>query len=68
MLTNAAWYMWKKGSYNAAEDTVLKAIKARERTLGREDSNKLTSVIILALVLKGQGKYEVGSGLLTQFL
>jgi tetratricopeptide (TPR) repeat protein len=58
VLTNAAWYMWMKGSYQAAEDTVLKAIKARERMLGREDPDTLISVIILALVLQDKGKYE----------
>jgi tetratricopeptide (TPR) repeat protein len=58
VLTNAAWYMWMKGSYQAAEDTVLKAIKARERMLGREDPDTLMSVSILALVLQYKGKYE----------
>jgi hypothetical protein len=34
ILSNASWYMWLKRSYKAAEDTVMKAIDARERTLG----------------------------------
>jgi hypothetical protein len=44
MFTNAAKYMWLKGSYEAAENMVLKVIKARERTLGREDPDTLASV------------------------
>ena len=58
VLTNVAWYMWMKGSYKAAEDIVVKAVSIRERILGREDSNTLVSVSVLALVLKYQGKYE----------
>jgi tetratricopeptide (TPR) repeat protein len=58
VLTNVAWYMCMKGSYKAAKDMVVKAISTRERILGRENSNTLTSVNNLASVLKDQGKYS----------
>jgi tetratricopeptide (TPR) repeat protein len=58
MLHNMAWYMWMKGSYRMAEDTVVKAIDTKERTSGREDTDTLASVSVLALVLRDQGNYE----------
>jgi tetratricopeptide (TPR) repeat protein len=58
ILTNAAWYAWAKGMYGVAEKTVKKAISARERVLGMEHTDTLTSVSLLALVLRNLGKYE----------
>ena len=58
ILTNAAWYARAKGMYGVAEKTVKKAISARERVLGMEHFDTLTSVSVLALVLRYQGKYE----------
>jgi tetratricopeptide (TPR) repeat protein len=58
ILTNAAWYAQAKGMYGVAEKTVKKAISARERVLGKEHSDTLISVSILASVLEDQGKYE----------
>jgi hypothetical protein len=52
LLSRAAWYMCMKENYKAARDTVVKAIDARERILGRDDLNTLTSISILALVLQ----------------
>src|SRR2546421_345184 len=54
VLTNIAWYMCLKGSYNVA---VRKALAVRERTLGQHNRT-LTSVSNLALVLQDQGKYD----------
>jgi tetratricopeptide (TPR) repeat protein len=58
ILTNAAWYAWAKGMYGVAEKTVKKAISARERVLGKEHTDTLTSVSTLASVLQYQGRYE----------
>jgi tetratricopeptide (TPR) repeat protein len=58
LLTNAAWYMSMKGSYKAAEDTIVKAISTRERILGQEHPGTLASVSLMASVLRYQGKYE----------
>jgi hypothetical protein len=51
LLINAALYMWTKGSYKVAEDTVVKAIMARERILGEVDLDTLTSINNRAVVL-----------------
>ena len=58
ILTNAAWYAWAKGMYGVAEKTIKRAISARERVLGMEHTDTLTSVSLLALVLQDLGKYE----------
>ncbi|RAR04858.1 TPR-like protein [Stemphylium lycopersici] len=58
VLTNAAWYLWNRGSYSVAQQVAAKAVAAREKALGREDRQTLTSVVVLALVLQAQGKYE----------
>ncbi|KAI9858491.1 MAG: hypothetical protein M1813_006432 [Trichoglossum hirsutum] len=58
VLQNAAWYTWMQGLYVQAEEMIRLSVSTRERTLGKEHSDTLTSVGILALVLRGQGKYE----------
>ena len=58
ILTNAAWYMWMKGSYKIAQNIVTKALTARENVLGQDNPRTIDSVIILALVLQYQGKYD----------
>ncbi|KAH7117472.1 hypothetical protein EDB81DRAFT_892338 [Dactylonectria macrodidyma] len=58
LLTNAGWYRWMKGIYVEAEEMNRRALDAREKVLGREHPDTLTSVHILALVLRYQGKYE----------
>jgi hypothetical protein len=51
ILTNVAWYMSMKGSYTAASGVASRAVEARERVLGPNDSLTLMSVSNLALVL-----------------
>jgi tetratricopeptide (TPR) repeat protein len=58
VLTNAAWYLWMQGSYNTAQQIAAKALVARESVLGLDAYQTLTSVIVLALVLRYQGKYD----------
>jgi tetratricopeptide (TPR) repeat protein len=58
VLTNAAWYMSMKGSYKAAHDVIAKAVINRERTLGHDNVDTLTSVTVLVSVLRRQGKYD----------
>ena len=58
VLTNAAWYLWMRGSYNIAQEIAAKAVAAREKALGLDDQQTLVSVEILALVLRCQGKYD----------
>ncbi|RYN86677.1 hypothetical protein AA0119_g12662 [Alternaria tenuissima] len=58
VLTNAASYLWMKGNYQTAQVVVTKAVTARERVLGLDNDQTLTSVTMLALVLQDQGKYD----------
>jgi tetratricopeptide (TPR) repeat protein len=58
ILTNAAWYMWMKGSYKIAQRLTEAALRAREEVLGQTHEITLTSVTLLALVLQSQGKYN----------
>ncbi|CAN9418408.1 unnamed protein product [Alternaria alternata] len=57
VLSNAAWYLWKSGSYSVAQQIAAKAVAAGEQALGREDQLTLDTVEILALVLRAQGEY-----------
>jgi tetratricopeptide (TPR) repeat protein len=57
VLTNAAWYLWRTGSYSIAQQITVKAVRAREKALGLDDRQTLTSVIVFAMVLQAQGKY-----------
>jgi tetratricopeptide (TPR) repeat protein len=58
VLTNAAWYLWLKGSYKTAHAVASKALTARETVYGLDNNQTLTSVSVLALVLQYQGKYD----------
>ncbi|KAF2677737.1 TPR-like protein [Lentithecium fluviatile CBS 122367] len=58
VLTNTAWYLWMKGSYQTAQAVATKAVTARERVLGLSNNQTLASITVLALVLQYQGKYE----------
>ncbi|KAH6972637.1 TPR domain protein [Ilyonectria destructans] len=58
LLTNAGWYRWMKGIYEEAEEMNRRALEIRERVLGREHPDTLTSISNLAGVLQYQGKYE----------
>ncbi|KAL9591591.1 MAG: hypothetical protein Q9179_007568 [Wetmoreana sp. 5 TL-2023] len=58
VLSNAAWYAAEQGSYDDAEQMNRRALDSREKMLGKEHPNTLTSVSNLASVLRCQGKYE----------
>ena len=58
VLGNAAWYAAEQGSYDNAEQMNRQALDSREKVLGKEHPNTLTSVDNLAIVLQRQGKYE----------
>ena len=45
------------GQYSAAEKTHQKALSIRDKILGPEDSDTLTSMNEVALALRRQGKY-----------
>ncbi|KAI0902947.1 hypothetical protein F4823DRAFT_620460 [Ustulina deusta] len=58
LLTNVAWYLWREGQYNTAQDAAVKAFKIKERIFRFDDMSTLTTAAILASVLRGQGKYN----------
>ncbi|KAK8115630.1 hypothetical protein PG984_012132, partial [Apiospora sp. TS-2023a] len=58
LLTNAAWYMWHEGNYNAAQGIALKAFEVKERMARHDDIPTLTTTTVLSAVLRGQGKYK----------
>ena len=62
VLTNAVWYAWARGRYEVGERMAQKAMNVGERVVGREHSETLMSISILALVLQYQGKFERGGG------
>jgi tetratricopeptide (TPR) repeat protein len=55
---NTAWYLHLRGEYAAAEEISRDALDGREKVLGLEHPDTLTSVSNLGSVLKSQGKYE----------
>ena len=61
VLSNAASYAAEQGRYNDAEQMSRRALDGREKVLGKEHPDTLTSVSNLASVLQYQGKYEEAS-------
>jgi tetratricopeptide (TPR) repeat protein len=59
VLFKAAWYSTLNGSYDIAEKMNQQALAGREKALGAEHPDTLTSVNNLALVLQSLGKYEL---------
>jgi len=58
ILFNAALYSKPQGIYDAAEEMNRRALEGREKALGEEHPDTLSSVSNLALVLSRQGKNE----------
>ena len=58
ILTNVGCYAQEQGSYDKAKAMYRQALEVREKVLGVEHPETLTSVGDLALVLQYQGKYK----------
>ena len=58
LLSNVGWYKAEAGMYEVAEQVDRQALGGREKVLGPEHPDTLTSVGNLAVVLWRQGKYE----------
>jgi tetratricopeptide (TPR) repeat protein len=58
LLEKVGMCLLRDGRYNEAESHLLEVTEIRQRVLGVEHPNTLTSVSNLALVLRIQGKYE----------
>jgi tetratricopeptide (TPR) repeat protein len=56
--SNCGWFLDLQGVHEEAGSMHRRALKAREKVLGREHPSTLTSVDNLGLVLSSQGKYE----------
>jgi tetratricopeptide (TPR) repeat protein len=56
--TNLGWYLLLRGEYATAKVILSEAIAEREKELGVNHPDTLTSVNNLALVLESQGRYE----------
>jgi tetratricopeptide (TPR) repeat protein len=54
----AGWYLFLQGEYKVAEGFLWMSTDTRERVLGPEHPDTLTSVSQLGSVLESQGKYE----------
>ena len=54
---NTAWYLYLRGEYAAAEEISRDALDGREKVLGLEHPDTLTSVSNLGSLLERQGKY-----------
>jgi tetratricopeptide (TPR) repeat protein len=68
LLYKAAWYADDMGQYEAAREMNQSALEAREKVLGREHPDTLTSMNNLASVLNSQGKYEEAEAMNRQTL
>ena len=55
---STSWYLCLRSEYKTAEKVVRMSVKAREKVLGPEHPDTLTSVSNLGSVLERQGKYE----------
>jgi tetratricopeptide (TPR) repeat protein len=56
--SRAGWYLLLYGEYTAAEGFLRVSLEIREKVLGREHPDTLTSVSQLGTVLERQGKYD----------
>jgi len=54
-MSNLASVLQDQGKYEEAEQMNRRALEGREKALGKENSDTLTSVNNLALVLQDQG-------------
>ncbi|CAG7941474.1 unnamed protein product [Penicillium salamii] len=58
LLSNCGWFLDLQGVYEEAELMHRQALEARQKVLGREHPDTLTSVSNLGSVLSSQGKYD----------
>jgi len=57
-VSNLASVLQQQGKYEAAEEMNRRALEGREKALGKQHPDTLSSVSILAGVLQYRGKYE----------
>ncbi|OCK72922.1 hypothetical protein K432DRAFT_411225 [Lepidopterella palustris CBS 459.81] len=67
-MSNLALVLWRQGKYEEAESMNRQILARREKVLGAEHLDTLTSMSNLALVLWRQGKYEEAESINRQTL
>ena len=68
LLYNAAWYAWLRGSFTDAEKMSIKSMKVREKQLGQEHVETLSSIAMLALAYKLGGLWKEAEELEVQVM
>ena len=58
LLYHAAWYAWKKGNAAEAKELAVKSMKARQKTLGREHKDTLSSMGMVGLAYGMGGQWH----------
>ncbi|KAF2191620.1 putative kinesin [Zopfia rhizophila CBS 207.26] len=58
LLYNAAWYAWQQGSAVDAEKMSIRSMKVREKLLGREQGDTLSSIAMVGLATKLKGRWK----------
>jgi tetratricopeptide (TPR) repeat protein len=67
-MNDLAGVLWMQGRYEEVEGIYRQTLKLREKALGQEHPDTLTSMEKLAGVLEMQGKYEEAEGMYRQTL
>lgn len=63
VLYNTAWYMWKIGQGQAAEEISIQALTVRREFLGSEYEDTLESMLMLGLIYAQQGYWDAAEKL-----
>lgn len=68
LLFNGAWYARLQGRYDVGERMAYKAKRSREKLLGTEDANTLSSISQCALLLVEKGQWAEAEELLVKLI
>ena len=58
VLTNTAWYLWRRGYNHEAQHLIFEALMLRERVFGSENELTLVTLKTAAGILSSQRKFE----------
>jgi len=68
ILYKAAWYAWRIGKGVEADKMSIQAMKVRERILGREHKDALSSIAMVGLVYNLKGRWDAAEELEVQVM
>jgi tetratricopeptide (TPR) repeat protein len=63
LLYKVAWYEWKQGRYSIARSHSERAHDVRQKYLGGDDPQTLSSLALLAVVLKDLGEFKAAEAM-----